>query len=121
MLRTLPPLNAFCGNHYKHSINTKSLTKLKISWHFNPPTTSHMGGAWEWMIRSVRRILSITFKDQVLTDDTLLTVMIEIESIINSRPLVPVTLNPMDNEPLTPNHLLLLHDTVTLPPDIFDK
>ena len=80
-----------------------------------------MGGAWKRMIRSVRRILSITFKDQVLTDDTLLTLMNEIESIINSRPLVPVTFNPMDNEPLTPNHLLLLRNTVTLPPSVFDK
>ena len=80
-----------------------------------------MGGAWERMIRSVRHILSITFKDQVLTDNTLLTVMIEIESISNSRPLMPVTFNPMDNEPLIPNHLLLLRNTLTLTPGIFDK
>ena len=56
-----------------------------------------MDGAWEWMIRSVRRILSITFKHQVLTDDTLLIVMIEIKSIMNSRTVGPVTFEPMDN------------------------
>ena len=43
-----------------------------------------MGGAWERIIRSVRRILSITFKGQVLTDDTLQTILIEIEAIVNS-------------------------------------
>jgi len=80
-----------------------------------------MGGAWEQIIRSVRRILSITFKDQVLTDDILLTVMVEIESIINSRPLVPVTFDPKDNEPLTTNHLLLLRGVVTLPSWVFDN
>ena len=61
-----------------------------------------MGGAWEQMIRSVRRILSITLKGQVLTDDTLQTIIIEIEAIVISRPLIPITFDPKDDEPLTP-------------------
>ena len=83
------------------------------------------------MIHSIRRILSITFKNQVLTDDTLHKVMVEIEAIINFRPLVPGTFDPRDNEPLyvnlivvvvvTPNHLLWFRGVVLLPPHVFDK
>ena len=59
-------------------------------------------------------------KEQVVTDEVLNTLMTEVESILNSRPLVPVTFDP-DNEPLTPNHLLLLRGSVNLAPGLFDK
>ena len=97
------------------------LSLRNINLYFNPSNASHMGGTWERMIRSVRRILSITFKGQVLTDDTLQTIIIEIEAIVNSRPLIPITFDPKDDEPLTPNHLLLLRGVVPLPPGVYDK
>jgi len=53
-----------------------------IQWSFNPPTTNHMGGAWEQMIRSVRRVLSSLTNDRVLTDQ-LKTFLLEAESIVN--------------------------------------
>ena len=79
-----------------------------------------MGGAWERLIRSTRRILCALMKKQVVTDEVLNTLMTEVESILNSRPLVPVTFDP-DDEPLTPNHLLLLRGSVYLPPGLFNK
>ena len=99
----------------QHRINDY-LSQHKINWHFNPPAGSHFNGASERMIRSVRRIFSIIFKDQVLTDDTLHTIMVEIEAILNFRPLVPIVFDPEDSEPLTPNHLLLLRGIVPIPP-----
>ena len=47
--------------------------------------------------------------------------MCEIESIMSSRPITPVSNDPNDMEPLTPNHLLLLKSEVTLPPGLFKK
>jgi len=47
-----------------------------------------MGGVWERMIRSVRRVLSSFTNDRVLTDDQLETFLLEAESVVNSRPLL---------------------------------
>ena len=79
-----------------------------------------MGGAWERLICSTQCILCALIKIQVVTDEVLNTLMTEVESILNSRPLVPVTFDP-DNEPLTHNHLLLFQGSVNLPPELFDK
>ena len=61
-----------------------------------------MGGAWERMIRSTRRIFGALLKGQTLTDELLTILMAEVEGIINSRLLVPVTMDPEFDEPLTP-------------------
>ena len=47
--------------------------------------------------------------------------MAEVEEIINSRPLVLVTMDPGFDKPLASEHLLLLQDNPNLPPGIFDK
>ena len=97
------------------------LHQRSIKWSFNPPTASHMGGSWERMIRSTRRILTVLLAEQRVTDETLLTVFAEAEGIINSRPITPITLDPENKEPLTPSHLLLLRPCQTLPPDEYDQ
>ena len=56
-----------------------------------------------------------------MNDEMLRTVMSEVQAILNSRPLTPVSSDPKDLEPLTPNHLLLLRANPNLPPGIFTK
>ena len=80
-----------------------------------------MGGSWERLIRSISRILSAILQTQLTSDDVLTTVMAEAESILNSRPLIPITLDPKNGQPLTPNHLLLLRESITLPPGLFNQ
>ena len=60
-----------------------------ISWKKNPPSASHMGGVWERHIRSIRSILTALMKEHsaILTTESLETLLVETESIINSRPL----------------------------------
>ena len=97
------------------------LRQKEITWLFNPPAASHMGGVWERMIRSVRRILTLLMKEQTLTDETLLTLMCEVESTINSRPITVVSDDPNDMEPLTPNHLLMMRGPPTPVMDEVDR
>ncbi|XP_029967753.1 uncharacterized protein LOC115403094 [Salarias fasciatus] len=92
-----------------------------IQWIFNPPTGSHHGGVWERLIKSVKKILSTTLKEQVLDEESLHTLLCEAEAILNSRPITKATSDPNDLEALTPNHLLLLKPKPSLPPGLFDK
>ena len=96
-------------------------SQLEIKWKFNPPYASHMGGAWERMIRSIRKILKSLIETQTVNDEGLVTLITEVESIINSRPLVPVLFDAKSDSPLTPNHLLLFRDNPNLPPGLFDE
>ena len=66
------------------------------------------------MIRSIRRILGGLLGNQTLNDENCLTLMAEVESILNSRPLVPISFTDLEQEPLTPNHLLLLRESPKL-------
>jgi len=93
----------------------------EVQWHFNPPEASHQGGVWERMIRSVRKILRALLLEQVVNDETLLTLMAEVERILNDRPLTVVSDSPDDPEPLTPSKLLLLKDNASVPLDVITK
>ena len=97
------------------------LLQRNIQWTFNPPAGSHHGGVWERCIRTVRKVMNALLKEQVLDDEGLSTLMCEVESIVNSRPLTKVSDDPRDLEALTPNHLLLLRSNSTLPPGLFRK
>ena len=45
----------------------------------------------------------------------------EVESLLNSRPLTHVSVDPHDLEPITPNHFLIGRNSPNVPPDVFDK
>lgn len=58
---------------------------------------------------------------QTVDNEGLVTLLCEVESIINGRPITTVSGDPNDPEPLTPNHLLLLRSEPQMPPGLFQK
>ena len=71
-----------------------------VEWIFSPPSASHMGGLWERMIRTVRRVLcSILGRSPRLTDDILHTVICNVENIVNGRPITQLSTDVDDDEP----------------------
>ncbi|XP_043069570.2 uncharacterized protein [Drosophila bipectinata] len=78
-----------------------------IKWRFNPPGAPHMGGAWERLVRTTKRILKNICPSYSFNDEGLRNALMEAQFIINSRPLTFVSLDSEDDAALTPNHLLL--------------
>ena len=98
-----------------------SLTGRGIDWKFNPPAASHQGREWECLIRSIRRILHSLVGELLVTDEQLRTVLVDVEKILNDRPITPVSSDPQDLEALKPSHILLLRQNASLPPDTFEE
>ena len=101
-----------------HDELTEKLRQQQIDWKFNPPAASHMGGVWERQIRTVRRILATLLLEHTgrLDDESLYTLLCEVESIINSRPLTVISSDVKDPLPLSPSQILTMKTSVVLPP-----
>ncbi|XP_058836375.1 uncharacterized protein LOC131692959 [Topomyia yanbarensis] len=84
-----------------------TFTNLATRWMFIPPGAPHMGGPWERMVRSVKTAMLAANSVRTLDDEALLTLAVEAEGIVNSRPLTYLLLDSEEQEALTPNHFLL--------------
>ena len=62
-----------------------------------------MGGIWERQIRTVRKVLNVILREQIVDDECLSTLFCEVESIVNGRPLTVLSDDPNDETPLTPD------------------
>lgn len=90
-----------------------------ITWIFNPPAASHMGGAWERLIRSVRVALRVSLKERAPKEEVLHTLLTEAEHLINSRPLTIVSEDANELESITPNHILIQKSNKIQLPGVF--
>lgn len=86
-----------------------------FTWKFIPPNSPHFGGLWESGIKTVKFHLKRVLQETKLTYEELYTVLTQIESVLNSRPLYPLSSDPNDLTPLTPSHLLIGRPLTTLP------
>ena len=106
---------------WKHQRTSDCCAQREIKWTFNPPDASHMGGVWERMIQTAKRVLKALLKEQVVTDEVLSSVMAAVVNIVHIRPLTPNSESVSDDEPISPNHLLHLRPTPSLPPGVSVK
>ncbi|XP_047995789.1 uncharacterized protein LOC125233753 [Leguminivora glycinivorella] len=77
-----------------------------IRFEFNPPGSPHFSGLAEAGIKAVKTHLSRVIGNQRLTYEEFSTVLSQVEALLNSRPLTPLSSDPNDLSALTPGHFL---------------
>ena len=88
-----------------------------INWQFIPPYSPHFGGLWESGVRIAKSHLNKMFNGTTLTIEELTTALCQIESILNSRPLIPIWFKD-PYIPLTPAHLITGYPVSHFPDDL---
>ncbi|GBN43931.1 hypothetical protein AVEN_254610-1 [Araneus ventricosus] len=78
-----------------------------IEWKFIPPRAPSFGGLWEAAVKSAKYHLKRIVGRSNLTYEEFFTVSIQIEGILNSRPLCPLSSSADDLNALTPAHFLI--------------
>lgn len=94
----------------QHYISDDVITNMSeegIEWHFNAPSWPTAGGLWEAAVKSLKHHLKRVLGDQKLTFEEFYTLLTQIESCLNSRPLVALTENIDSLDCLTPAHFLI--------------
>lgn len=91
------------------------VASLSITWKYIPPRSPHWGGLWEAAIKSAKYHIIRMLGDSHYVFEQFATILAQIEAIMNSRPLFPLSSDPHDLQPLTPGHFLIGAPLVTLP------
>lgn len=78
-----------------------------IEFVFQPPYAAHFGGLIESGVKSCKHHITRVLGNINLTYEEFNTVLIQIEAVLNSRPMYPMSSDPCDFNPLTPAHFLI--------------
>lgn len=95
------------GGDKDHRIQVQSFAAERgIRFHFIPSYSPVFGGLWESSVKSVKHHLKHVMGRALLTYEQLVTILAEIEAVLNSRPISAVSADPTDFSYLTPGHFL---------------
>ncbi|XP_006814449.1 uncharacterized protein LOC102809591 [Saccoglossus kowalevskii] len=90
----------------QNSTVQRYLSDQRIAWKFTPKRSPWCGGFFERMISITKTSLKKVLGRSCVTYVELETILTEIESSINERPLTFVSSDIADLNPLTPSHLI---------------
>lgn len=96
----------FQNKQYKFRLE-RLLTEEGITWHFIPPNAPHFGGLWEAGIKSAKTHLKKIVGQAALNYEEMHTLLVQVEAILNSRPITCLSNDPNDLSALTPGHFLI--------------
>lgn len=92
-----------------------------VTLRFIPVASPHIGGLWEAGVKFVKNHMKRVLDDTKLTYEEFSTVLCQIESCLNSRPLYVTSNDPGDISALTPGHFLITRPILAPPePAILD-
>ncbi|XP_072934096.1 uncharacterized protein [Epargyreus clarus] len=109
------------GNITESNI-VSEISQEGIEFSFTPAYSPHFNGIAEAAVRSAKHHLKRLLKLTNLTYEEMATLLTQIESILNSRPLTPLSNDPSDLTALTPSHFLIGRPLLSVPhPHVSDK
>lgn len=86
-----------------------------ISFSTHPPSGPHFSGLAEAGVKSTKTHLQRVVGSQLLTYEEIYTLVTQVESVLNSRPLCALSNDPNDLSVLTPGHFLTLEPLTAVP------
>ncbi|XP_055526972.1 uncharacterized protein LOC129719606 [Wyeomyia smithii] len=93
-----------------------------ITFRFIPARSPHFGGIWEAGVKSFKYHFRRVIGQKAFTMDQFLTAVAQVEAVLNSRPLVPISDSLNDLSVLTPGHFLIVEPLVSIPePDLLHQ
>ena len=91
-------------------------SECAIQWSFIQQRAPNFGGLWEATVISIKKHLRSTTMGYALIYEQLMTVLTQIEAILNSRPLVPLNVHDETGlTALTAGHFLIGQPLTALP------
>ncbi|XP_058449014.1 uncharacterized protein LOC131428975 [Malaya genurostris] len=105
--RELSDLYKLYNSQQHQHIVLSQCSQENIQFKFIPPRSPNFGGLWEAAVKSFKKHLKASIGTSVLYKDDLETLITQIESCLNSRPLTPLSSDPDDLDILTPGHFLI--------------
>jgi hypothetical protein len=94
-------IHSDCGSNFVSAAKSLKNESPHLKWKFISPGSPWMGGAWEIMVKIMKKALVKTLEYYTLDDEGLLTCLALVEDSLNSRPLTQRTSNPNDLHVLT--------------------
>ncbi|GFY13856.1 integrase catalytic domain-containing protein [Trichonephila clavipes] len=107
--------------NFPDEILAKYFVSENIDWKFIPLKSPHFGGLWEAGVKSVKHHLKRAIGNLHFTFEEFETIMIQVEGILNSRPLTPLSSDADNFDVLTPGHFLIGRPITSIPePNLID-
>ncbi|XP_066588112.1 uncharacterized protein [Prorops nasuta] len=94
------------SDEHKEAVN-RFAGDRRIIWHFIPPVAPHFGGLWESTVKVFKHHYKRVIGDTLLTFEEVNTFTVEVEGILNSRPITTISSDPNDLLILSPAHYLI--------------
>ena len=93
----------------------EELSRRGVTWKFIPKRAPWYGGFWERLVGLTKTTIKKVLGRRHVSLRTLETIVVEIEAVLNNRPLTFVSSEASDPEPLTPSYLLYGRRITCLP------